>query len=157
MNAVDILTKDHRKVDTMIAELEMAEDQKSNASGYRNTFERLVTALSVHMQAEEEIFYPAMRQFKDEEDQVVEAYDEHAEVKALLTQMNELDPTTPEFQENLKQVKVGIEHHVSEEEGEMFPNAQELLGEARLNEIGQQIMTLKNQADPSLARTARLS
>lgn len=146
MNAVDILTKDHREVDTMIATLEQAPSQ-GNDSSHRQTFQQLVTALSVHMKAEEEIFYPAVKQAGEEEEMVVEAYDEHAEVRALLTQMNELLPSSPEFQENLKQVKTGIEHHVSEEEGEMFPDAQELLGEARLNEIGQQIMELKTSGN----------
>ena len=157
MNAVDILTKDHREVDALIAELEQADEKSSGSDGYRNTFERLVSALAVHMQAEEQIFYPAMRQFQEEEDMVVEAYDEHNLVKGLLVQMNELEPSSPEFQENLKQVKAGIEHHVTEEEGEMFPDAQEKLGETRLSEMGERIMELKNQADPSQTFSAKLS
>lgn len=154
MNAVDILTKDHREVDELIATLEQAGESNGSATNYRETFQQMVAALSVHMQAEEKIFYPAMRQFQEEEDMVVEAYDEHNEVKSLLLQMNELEPSSPEFQENLKQVKAGIEHHVAEEEGEMFPDAKEKLGDSRLQEIGQQIMTLKSEADPKRAFSA---
>ncbi len=146
MNAVEILTKDHREVDTLIARLEEAGERETALPVDRHTFQELLKALAVHMKAEEEILYPAMKQFEEEKELVVESYDEHAEVKALLTQMNELDPASKEFQENLKQVKVGIEHHVSEEEGEMFPDAQELLGEARLEEIGQQIEELKSRS-----------
>jgi hemerythrin superfamily protein len=146
MNAVEILTKDHREVDTLIARLEEAGERDTASPSDRSTFQQFLNALAVHMKAEEEILYPAMKQFEEEKELVVESYDEHAEVKALLTQMNELDPTSKEFQENLKQVKVGIEHHVSEEEGEMFPDAQELLGDARLEEIGQEIEELKSRS-----------
>ena len=154
MNAVDILTKDHREVDALIATLEQAGDSTSSATNYQSTFQQFVTALSIHMQAEEEIFYPAMRNVEGEEELVVEAYDEHNEVKGLLLQMKSLDPSSTEFQENLKQVKMGIQHHVSEEEGEMFPDAQEKLGDDRLREIGQKIMTLKSTADPGKAFSA---
>jgi hemerythrin superfamily protein len=154
MNAVDILTKDHREVDALIATLEQAGDSTDSATNYRETFRQMITALSAHMQAEEQIFYPAMRKVDGEEELVEEAYDEHNEVKSLLLQMNELEPSSTEFQENLKQVKAGIQHHVSEEEGEMFPDAQEKLGEQRLQEIGQEIMTLKSQADPKRAFSA---
>jgi hemerythrin superfamily protein len=147
MNAVDILTKDHREVDALIATLEQAGDSTSSATNYQSTFEQLVSALSVHMQAEEQIFYPAMRNVEGEEELVVEAYDEHNEVKGLLLQMKSLEPSSTEFQENLKLVKAGIQHHVSEEEGEMFPDAKEKLGEERLREIGDQIMTLKSQGN----------
>jgi hemerythrin superfamily protein len=154
MNAVEILTKDHREVDALIATLEEAKDSNGSNASYKDTFQKLITSLSAHMQAEEEIFYPAMRIVDGEEELVEEAYDEHNEVKSLLLQMQELEPASPEFQENLKQIKLGIEHHVSEEEGEMFPDAQEKLGEQRLQEIGQQIMTLKSQADPKRAFSA---
>lgn len=154
MNAVDILTKDHREVDAMIAELEKAGSDGGSDAAYRNTFQQLVNALGLHMQAEENIFYPAMQKFEEERDQIVEAYDEHNEVKGLLLQMQNLEPSSTEFQSNLKMVKTGIEHHVGEEEGDMFPDAKNLLGEERLQEIGQQIMTLKSQGDPMKAFTA---
>lgn len=139
----------------MIAELEKAGSGSdgSNAA-YRATFQQLVNALGLHMQTEENIFYPAMQKFEEERDQVVEAYDEHNEVKGLLLQMQNLEPSSSEFQSNLKMVKTGIEHHVGEEEGEMFPEAKNLLGEDRLQEIGRQIMTLKSQGDPMKAFAA---
>ncbi len=154
MNAVDILTKDHREVDALIAELESAGSGGTSDASHQNTFQQLVNALGLHMQAEENIFYPAMQKFEEEKDLIVEAYDEHNEVEGLLLQMQNLEPSSAEFQSNLKMVKTGIEHHVAEEEGEMFPDAKNLLGEARLQEIGQQIMTLKSQGDPMKAFSA---
>ena len=135
MLATDLLKQDHREAESLMAQLEKASGQ-SNGASYRPIFEQLQTALYKHMMVEEEIFYPAVKGADDLEDQVVEAYDEHAEVKALLAQMNELDPATPEFQDALTTMKAGIEHHVAEEEGEMFPTAEQELGAARMEELG---------------------
>jgi iron-sulfur cluster repair protein YtfE (RIC family) len=147
MLATDILKQDHREAENLMAQLEKASGQENGAS-YRPIFEQLQTALHKHMMVEEEIFYPAVKPADDLEDQVVEAYDEHAEVKALLAQMNELDPATPEFQDALATMKAGIEHHVAEEEGEMFPTAEEELGAARMEELGRLIQQQKTEAQP---------
>ncbi len=137
----------------LMTQLQEADGQDSGAS-YRPIFEKLQTALEMHMQAEEKIFYPAAGKFEDLKDLVVESYDEHALVKSQLAQMNELEPNTPEFQEVLSQMMAGIEHHVSEEEGEMFPKIEEAMGEDHLQTIGSQIEQLRNDATSS--RTARM-
>ena len=147
MLATDILKQEHRQAESLMTQLKEAEGQDSSAS-YRPIFEKLKTALLMHMRAEEEIFYPAVKN-ADLEDEVVEAYDEHAGAKALLVQMNELDPTTPEFQTALTELMTSIEHHVGEEEGEMFPTAEEELGEARMQELGVQIEQLKSSGGTS--------
>ena len=145
MLATEILEQDHREVEELIAQLEEA-DGEENGEAYRPIFEQLQNSLKMHMRAEEEIFYPALKGAEDMGDQVVEAVDEHAEVKALLAQLNELDPTTEEFQDALATMKAGIEHHVAEEEGEMFATAEDELGSERLEEIGRQIEELKGDA-----------
>lgn len=150
MLATDILKQDHREAEGLMMRLQEASG-KDNGASYRPIFEQLKTALHKHMMAEEEIFYPAVKPADHLEDQVVEAYDEHAEVKALLAQMNELDPTTPEFQDALTTMKAGIDHHVAEEEGEMFPTAEKELGAARMEELGRQIQQQKGQARQSTA------
>ncbi|HLM02900.1 MAG TPA: hemerythrin domain-containing protein [Pyrinomonadaceae bacterium] len=150
MLATDILRQDHREAENLMMQLEEASGQE-NGMSYRPIFEQLRTALQKHMMVEEEIFYPAVKVADDLEDQVVEAVDEHAEVKALLTQMNELDPSTPEFQDALATMKAGIEHHVAEEEGEMFPTAEEELGTARMEELGRQIQQQKGASQHGTA------
>lgn len=150
MLATEILKQDHRETESLIAQLEEAKGQP-NDSTYRPIFERLQDALHKHMMVEEKIFYPAVKGADDLEDQVVESYDEHAEVKALLAQLSELDPSTDEFQTALKTMKVGIEHHVSEEEGEMFPTAEEELGESRMKELGKQIEQYKGESSQKTA------
>ena len=154
MLATDLLKQQHREAESLMAQLQEADGQE-NGAAYRPIFEKLKTALQLHMQAEEEIFYPAVKRgTEDMEEEVVHAYDEHAEVKALLTQLNELDPSTDEFQTALSTMMAGIEHHVSEEEGEMFPAAEEELGTERLQEIGREIQMLKESG--SAGRSASM-
>ena len=153
MRATEILTNDHRMAEQLMTQLQEADGEDSGAS-YRPIFAELDQALSLHMEAEEKIFYPAAGKFEDLKDLVVEAYDEHALVKSQLAQMRELEPNTDEFQEVLTQMMAGIEHHVSEEEGEMFPKIEEAMGDAHLQEIGSQIEQLRAQAGSS--RTARM-
>lgn len=153
MLATDILKQEHREAEQLMAQLEKADGQE-NGAAYRPVFEKLQKALQMHMKAEEEIFYPAVKKADDLEDQVVEAVDEHAEVKALLAQLNELDPSTEEFQTALATMKAGIEHHVGEEEGEMFPTAEEELGTAKMEELGRKIEALK--ASDGSSKTASM-
>lgn len=146
MNAFEILIKDHREVDSMMATLEKAKGDTTSATAYKETFERMREALTVHAEAEETIVYPALEEFEETEEEAEHSYDEHAEVKSLLAQMGELDPTTDEFQNLLSELKTNVQHHVKEEENELFPKGEELLGEAELEQMGQEIMEFKQEA-----------
>jgi hemerythrin-like domain-containing protein len=148
MNATEILKEDHREVDNLIAMLE------DTTTASASTFEQLKSSLTLHAQVEEEIFYPAMEQFEEAEDLVAESYDEHAEVKDLLEEMTGLNPQDEEFQDLLAQLKDSVQQHVQEEESEMFPQAEELLGEEQLEAIGREIEQAKN--DSGISRTASM-
>jgi hemerythrin-like domain-containing protein len=100
----------------------------------------------VHAEAEEQILYPAMEEFNETEDLADEAYEEHGEVKQLLEDMTGLNPSDEKFQSLLAELKAGIQHHVAEEEGEMFPKAEELLGEEALQTMGDEIEAFKGEA-----------
>ena len=153
MNAFEILKKDHREVDQMMAALETIKgDASSNDSG-RKTFELMREALTIHAEAEETIVYPALEEFDETEDQAEHSYDEHAEVKAMLAQMSELEPSSDEFQTLLSELKTNVRHHVAEEEGELFPKGEELLGEAELQEMGREIMEFKQDGLSSSSAT----
>ena len=144
MNATELLKQDHREVDSLIAELEGASGD--TAGSYTATFQKLKTSLTVHAEAEEQIFYPAMEQFEETEELTEEAYSEHDEVKQLLEDMTGLNPGDEEFQELLAQLKDSVQHHVEEEESEMFPKAEELLGEATLETMGDEIEAFKGES-----------
>lgn len=153
MNAFEILKKDHREVDEMMMALEKAKGDAASGMAHRQTFEMMREALTIHAEAEETIVYPALEEFDETEDQAEHSYDEHAEVKAMLAQMNELEPSSNEFQTLLSELKTSIRHHVAEEEGELFPKGEELLDEAELQEMGREIMEFKQEGLSSNSAT----
>jgi hemerythrin superfamily protein len=144
MNATELLKQDHREVESMIAELEGAGSE--GGAAYVNTFQQLKQALTLHTQIEEQLLYPALEDFEETTDLVEESYDEHDEVDQILNDMTGLNPADEEFQELLAQLKDSIEQHVEEEESELFPQAEELLGEDALETMGNQIEQMKGEA-----------
>lgn len=146
MNATELLKQDHREVESMIAELEGASGESGGGASYLNTFQQLKQALTLHTHAEEQLLYPALENFDETSDLIEESYDEHDEVDLILNDMTGLNPGDEEFQELLAQLKDSINDHVEEEESELFPQAEQLLGEEVLETMGSQIEQMKSEA-----------
>jgi iron-sulfur cluster repair protein YtfE (RIC family) len=151
MLATDILTQDHREA---IALVEQLEGVRNEEPGNRQIFEELSDALLLHMQEEEEIYYPALAQHEEFADLMDENVNEHEMVKQNLTQMRELSVTDETFQSLLAETKAALEAHMTVEEDDIFPRSIELLGPERINELGNQIDQLKGNA--GLSQTARI-
>jgi hemerythrin-like domain-containing protein len=155
VNAIDLLTQDHRTVDEIIAQLETLGNQKEgSALPEEMNFESFKKEFLLHGQVEEQIFYPALKANPETADLVPEAVHEHQEVKELIARMETLAPDSSEFQELLAQAKADIKHHVGEEENEMFVKARHVLGEQKLEELGRQILQMKQRENPQQAATA---
>jgi hemerythrin-like domain-containing protein len=150
-NAIDILTQDHREVDEIIAELENMSGADTGSATPSETFIQLRDNFMLHGQVEEQIFYPALKQNPETASLVEHAVDEHQEVKEMLAQMESLTPNSDEFQRLLKKVKEEIQHHVEEEESEMFVKARQVLGESKMEELGRQIKQMKDREKPNAA------
>lgn len=148
-NAIEILTQDHRKVDALIAELENLSGADTGANLPNDTFIQLRDNFMLHGQVEEQIFYPALKQNPETAALVEHAVDEHQEVKEILAEMEKLAPNSDKFQSLLKQAKEDIQHHVAEEENEMFVKARQVLGEPKMEELGRQIKQMKNREKPN--------
>jgi len=106
-----------------------------------------------HSMLEEEIFYPAVKKARSEhvKDEVSEAYEEHKQIKSLLAQVSSITPADETYDMKIKVLKEDVEHHVKEEEGEMFPDAKRFLGESRLVELGAQLEARKQEFENNLA------
>lgn len=141
MNAIELLKQDHQEAAGMMDELETADKGSMNIT--RDTFRQLKDALTLHTQIEEQVFYPALEQHDETRDMVSEAHSEHNEVKEMLAEMTGMNPGSDEFMDKLTELRDSIEHHVEEEENEMFPKAEKVLGESRLREMGQQMEQMK--------------
>ena len=149
MKATVILKKDHRMVSGLLMTLEVT--PKFSSMARRALFDQIRNSLMVHTQVEEEIFYPAVRNlmFGGESGKVDEAYREHQTVKDLLNQMSHMDVTSDEFDRRCVELKENIQHHVEEEENQMFPLVTSRMSAERLEDIGERIhsrkMNLKSQ------------
>jgi len=140
-DAVGLLTGDHERVSDLFDAFDDA------STGDKTALARQICQeLKIHAQIEEEIFYPAAREAIDEEDLVDDAIEEHAEAKQLIAQIEAVGSRGDELEELVQQLREAIEHHVEEEEAELFPQVRsagvDLLGlGTQLSERKRQLMS----------------
>ena len=142
MNALEILKQDHQKVKQLFQEATHASDQNKR----KDLFDKIDTELEIHAHIEETVFYPALEEHEELKDMVAEALEEHQGAKALLEELEELGPDSHEFGSKLQELMESVEHHVQEEEGEMFPKVREVFDEGQLEQIGKELESAKGTA-----------
>jgi hemerythrin superfamily protein len=140
MNAIELLKADHDKVDLLFQKVKATEEDEHKA-----LFEKIREELEIHTHIEETIFYPKMKEEPELEDIVLEGIEEHHQAKMFLRELAALADDSEKFEPKLKVLMEDVEHHVMEEEGEMFPKAQELFDEATLDELGKQMQEEKQK------------
>ncbi|MGF6113308.1 hemerythrin domain-containing protein [Pseudomonas sp. ADAK2] len=146
MNAIDLLKADHERVKGILSQL--SESTERALKKRVELIGKLEMEITIHTRLEEEVLYPAYKKAGGKEQDIMyyEAKEEHRTVDSLvLPDLKVTDPSTPEFAGRVKVVKELLEHHIEEEETEMFPQAKKLLGKATLEELGQQMEILKAQ------------
>jgi len=154
MKATEMLKKQHREVATLFRKTLNSDQPKEKAQ----LTQEIVEKLTLHASIEEEIFYPAFREeaggTQKVEDSVLEAYEEHHVVKLLLEEIAEADPKDENFDAKMTVLKEIVEHHVEEEEGEMFPAAEKKLGDERLEELAAEMQaSVGEPAAPARSRS----
>jgi len=135
MNAIDLLEQQHREVETLF---EMIEEAKGERKA--ELAAELADALAAHSAIEEQIFYPQTLSARTEE-QLREAVEEHLSAKRLLADLLESRPSDDQFDAKIKVLKEQIEHHVEEEEGELFPTVKKQMKD-QLDEMGEEMEAL---------------
>lgn len=141
-DAIAMLTAEHREVSDMFEQFENLSD-RAKATKSKLT-EKICNALIAHTTIEEEIFYPAVREaVKEGEDMVDEAVVEHASAKDLIKQLQEMNPDDDLYDAKVKVLGEQIEHHVKEEEEEMFEQARK--SGLDLIELGQEMAQRKQE------------
>jgi hemerythrin superfamily protein len=149
MNIIEMLKQDHQEASAMMDRIESAD---AGDASVMTTFNQLKEALTLHTQIEETIFYPALRNNDETQDQIEESFEEHQEVKDLLSEMSGMQAGSDEFMSLMGDLRDAVEHHVEEEENELFPQAQQILGDSRLQEMGQQMMQMKQGKSATATR-----
>lgn len=143
MDIYKALKQDHDEVKSM---LEKLSDTTERAEKTRQqTFERLKLELIAHSRAEEEVFYAALREHDDIRDDVLEGEQEHHMVDVLLEELSDLDVTDEQWTAKLTVLKEQIEHHVEEEEGELFKQAKKRLDDDQAESLAAEFQKHKEQ------------
>jgi hemerythrin-like domain-containing protein len=150
MDAFELLINDHAKVSSLFDQIEPATD----AATRQRLFAQLKQELDIHAHIEETILYPALKQKAETRDITEEGYEEHQEVKDLLAELEATPVDSEEWSDMIMELRENVEHHVEEEEGEMFPKARQVLNEQQLNEIGTRMSTEKQQQQQQKAAGA---
>jgi hemerythrin-like domain-containing protein len=155
MNAIELLEQDHQVVKQLLEKLVATTER--GVKTRQDLLHKLHLELTVHTDIEEQIFYPAYEKAGGREELVMsaEAREEHRTVDSLvLPDLVKTDPSSIPFTGRAKVLKELLEHHIEEEEKEMFPKAAKLLGEQKLEELGKLMEARKRSLKQSLSRQA---
>lgn len=143
--AIQLLKDDHKTVEDLFSRYENAGEGALQEK--RDIRDRIVKELSIHAHIEEQVFYPATREARQEtEEMVEEALQEHAKAKQALHQLSTLEPDDGQFDQVMTQLIEDVRHHVEEEEGEMFPKVNEVLSSQALSDLGDRLQEAKRDA-----------
>jgi hemerythrin superfamily protein len=141
MEAIALLQGDHRKVEHLFARYQSALDFPAKQQIAAQVF----TELDVHAQLEETVFYPAFdtRAGKKGTQLVADSRLEHEAVRELMIEMQHLD-TEEEFEDKFHELMQCVQHHIAQEETEMFPEAEQILAD-QLADLLDEMVALKHQ------------
>lgn len=134
VDALELLTADHEEVTQLFDDYEQLATSDADDETRQELAEQICMMLSVHAAIEEEIFYPAVRESIEDEDLVEEAENEHQQVRDLITQIQSADPADEDYDDQVRALAEAVEHHVREEEDEMFAKVRD--SDMDLEEIG---------------------
>ena len=138
-DATMLLLADHKLVSGLFEEYENAK----STSKKQQLVAQICQELSVHAQVEEEIFYPAVKKALKDKELIPEATVEHATLKDLISQIEGVEPDGEMFDAKVKVLSEYVEHHVKEEQNEMFPKAK--ASNLDMMELGAQIAQRKEE------------
>ena len=142
MNAIDLMTRDHKTLKTLLTRVVIAKGEERR----EELIEKLRAELVAHERMEEEVFYPPLRENKKTHDIVLEGYEEHHVADLILDELLDMPVDAEMWQAKAKVLKENIEHHIEEEEGEMFKKARKVLSEEQLEQLGARMEAVKKEA-----------
>ena len=148
MDAITLLKTDHNKVKKLLTELESTTERGVKTRS--ELFATIKAELTVHEIIEEEIFYPELKAHPKAQDIVLEAFEEHHVVDLLMGELESLDVSDETWGAKALVMKENIEHHIEEEEGEMFKQARRVFDAQELGELGERMAARKESAKQEL-------
>jgi iron-sulfur cluster repair protein YtfE (RIC family) len=149
MNAFELLKQDHKMVSGIFEKLEPTTERAVKTRD--ELFTQLKQELDVHAQIEEQIFYPAIKEAEETHEITLEAIEEHNVVKQLLSELDAEPKDTEEWAAKLTVLQENVEHHVEEEETEMFPKAKKVLSDEQVEQLGTHMQEAKTKLQANAA------
>ena len=143
MDAITLLKTDHEKVAGIFEKLEETTERAEKTR--EELFTKLKQELDIHAHIEETIFYPVLKKAEETRDITMEGIQEHHVVKVLLRELDAMPVGSETWTAKLKVLKENVEHHVEEEEDEMFSSAREVLSKEQIEELGTRMEAAKQE------------
>jgi hemerythrin superfamily protein len=143
-DGLTLLERDHRVLESLLKEA-IDTDDRSDAKK-KGLLARIAKQLTTHEMMEEKVLYPALKSHSETKDIVLEGYQEHHVADLVMKELQEMPPSDERWGAKLKVLKENIEHHIEEEEGEMFKSARSVLSEEQLEALGAQMQELRTKA-----------
>jgi hemerythrin superfamily protein len=137
MNAITLLKNDHKTVEDLFKRFEKLGPRAVKSK--QDIVERIIRELSIHAAIEEMLFYPAVREAaagSDTGEMVLESLEEHHIVKWVLAELEKMPADHERFDAKVTVLIENVRHHVEDEEKELFPQVNKLVGKAGLDELG---------------------
>ena len=150
MDAFTLLKNDHEKVAGILEKLEGTTERALKTR--EELFRQLKSELDIHTKIEETIFYPVLEKAEESRDITLEAFEEHRIVKQLLAELEASDKDDEVWTAKFTVLKENIEHHVEEEEDEMFKKARKVLSEEEIETLGARMEKVKGEQKAAAAR-----
>jgi hemerythrin-like domain-containing protein len=146
VDAIKLLKEDHKKVKKLLEELDSTTER--GVKTREELFGKITSEMQVHEAIEEEIFYPALKEHPKAKEVVLEGYEEHHVVDELMGEMRVTPFDDERWGAKASVMKENIEHHIEEEEGEMFEKAEQLMESSELEQLGARMEARKKQLQP---------
>jgi len=149
MNAIQLLKGEHETAKRTFEEIQNARPEQRG-----EIWSKLQPELKVHEQMEEMALYgPVAREASDEtlQEWQEEHHEEVADAEALIDEIDGLDPTSEEWLDKVEELLEALEHHIEEEEGDIWPRIQRVWDQAKLDQAGDHMATIKREKMPRAA------
>ena len=143
MDIFKTLKEDHEEAKDLFEELTESE---RDGEDREELFQELKEALELHASIEEKYLYPALESVDETRAMALESIEEHRIVKELLEELDGLDPDDEHWDAKLKVLMENVEHHVEEEEKELFKKARKVLNKEQIAEMGARAKEEKDAA-----------
>ncbi|MDP8938231.1 MAG: hemerythrin domain-containing protein [Actinomycetota bacterium] len=144
-DAVSLLMREHRLAEQLFLQLDAAVEA-GDQDDQRELADRILTELSAHAAIEEEVLYPAARAVPDAAGAVDRSLAEHKELETVLARLEGTDPGDARFAEGFRQAREMVDHHVAEEEGELFPVLRRSLADDELASLRDRLVEARSAA-----------